>query len=138
MALIDINTNPSRKQLRQFGLLSLLSLPLAAWLWTGLSVFAAWALAVGFCLALIGQFAPRILRPVFIGLILITAPIGIVVTEVILLLAFFGLFLPLSLLFRLLGRDALQRHQWPHRGAIRSYWVARPGRPRARNYYRQW
>ncbi len=138
MALIEINTNPTPKQLRQFGLLSLLALPFVVWLWTGLSVFVAWAFAVGFSLALIGRFAPRVLRPVFVALILITAPIGIVVTELILLLAFFGLFLPLSLLFRILGRDALQRHQWARRGSIQSYWVARSGRPPAKNYYRQW
>lgn len=138
MILIEINRNPSPRQLFQFGLLSLIVLPLVVWLWTGISILVVWAFVVGLCLAMVGRFAPRILRPLFVGLILITAPIGILVTEFFLLLTFFGFILPLSLLFRLLGRDTLRRRLKDRQESMQSCWIARPGRPPARNYYRQW
>ena len=77
---------------------------------------------------------PQTLRPLFIGLSLITIPIGAVVGELALLLIFFGLFLPLGLVFRLMGRDPLERTL--DRSAA-TYWRRKKQPDSAARYYRQ-
>jgi hypothetical protein len=77
---------------------------------------------------------PRSLKHVFVGLSLITLPIGLLVSEIVLLLSFFGLFLPVALAFRLLGRDALQRRLEP---AAASYWQRKPTPAGVASYLRQ-
>ena len=52
---------------------------------------------------------PRVLKYPFIALCLLSLPFGILVGEVVLLLSFVTIFVPLALVFRLLGRDALDR-----------------------------
>jgi hypothetical protein len=53
---------------------------------------------------------PKALKPLFVALSLAATPIGIVIGEVAMLLVYFGVFLPIGLLFRLKGRDALERN----------------------------
>jgi hypothetical protein len=49
-------------------------------------------------------------------------------------LMFFGLFAPIGLVFRLLGRDPLQRSRTPAR---ESYWVPKPAPTNLRSYFQQ-
>jgi hypothetical protein len=55
-----------------------------------------------------GLVAPRGVRPVFHGLVALTAPIGAVVSMAILAGLYYGVFLPLGLVFVGLRRDALR------------------------------
>jgi hypothetical protein len=108
MKLIEPCLNPNRRQLRQFGLAGLAAVPLAGWLWSG-SPEAFWALAaLGALLGLLAVAAPRALTPAFVAASLLSLPIGIIVGELAVAVVFFGLFVPLGILFRLIGRDALQ------------------------------
>ena len=69
-----------------------------------------------------------------LGLTLLTLPIGLVVGEIILMTIYFLLFLPVSLVFRLIGRDALKR------GIDRSaktYWQSKPEPAGPESYFRQ-
>lgn len=142
MKLIDINRNPTNRQLRQFGVAALLFLPLIGWLLTGkpralaaanLPLLGSLA-AVGLALALLAYVKPKALRPVYVGASLVTLPIGLVVGEIVLLIVFFGLFAPMGLLFRLIGRDALQRRI--DRGA-NTYWKRKRQPDSAARYYQQ-
>jgi hypothetical protein len=61
-------------------------------------------------------------------------PIGWTVSNLVLVLVFFGLFTPVALVFRLLGRDALQRRFQPEQD---TYWTARPETTEPVRYFRQ-
>ena len=47
---------------------------------------------------------------------------------------FYGLFTPVALLFRLIGRDALSLRR---RAGTASYWKPKPAAPAVRSYFRQ-
>lgn len=142
MSLIEFNRNPTDRQLRQFGVAGLVFLPFIGWLATGkprslasanLSLMGGLAL-IGVLIAIIGFIRPKVLRPVFVGASLITLPIGLIVGEAVLLVVFYGLFAPLGLFFRLIGRDALQRKI--ERGAT-TYWQPKQQPDSLARYYRQ-
>ena len=142
MKLIDINRNPTDRQLQQFGVAALIFLPLIGWLATGkprtieaanLPLLGGLA-AVGLVLAVLGFIKPKALGPVFVGASLITLPIGLVVGEAVLLVIFYGLFAPMGLVFRLIGRDALQRRL--DRG-VTTYWQNKRQPDSPARYYRQ-
>jgi Saxitoxin biosynthesis operon protein SxtJ len=88
---------------------------------------------VGVVLALVGLAKPEAIRPVFSGLVAITLPIGRVVSIVLLGLLFYGVFTPLGLFFRLMGRDPLERA----RRERASHWTERPAVTDIRSYLRQ-
>lgn len=135
MAIVQFNTNPSDRQLKQFGAVCVVALPLISWLWTRNATVAAWAGAVGILLCGTGFLLPRALKPIFIGLTIITIPIGFVIGELAMLLIWFGVFLPLAVLFRMMGRDSLSRRS---ANDDESFWRRREAPSDIRRYYRQW
>lgn len=144
MALIEIPWRPDRSTLRQFGLAGLLGVPLLGWMvlgwkgpgewrgaeWGGIGCF----LAAGVVLGGLALINPAALRLLFVGACLITVPIGMVVSELMLLILYFGVFTTTGVLSRLLGRDALQRRFDP--GAS-SYWTPCRAQTGAEQYFRQ-
>jgi len=78
--------------------------------------------------------APRLLKPVFVGLSVLTIPIGLIVGELMMLMIYFGMFLPMAIVFKILGRDALQR-KLPEN--VSSCWQKRAPPSGVRRYYRQ-
>jgi hypothetical protein len=109
MSLIEFNWNPSTRQLRQFAVICLVALPFLGWMWGGAWQVVSILAGVGAVICLVGWVLPKALKPLFIALSLATTPIGIVIGELALLLVYFGVFLPIGLLFRLARRDALER-----------------------------
>ena len=61
-------------------------------------------------------------------------PIGWTVSQVMLALMFFGLFMPIGLVFRLIGRDPLRRTRPSGR---ESYWDPKPTPTDLRRYFKQ-
>ena len=117
MGLVQLNTDPTQLQLRQFGVTSLVALPVLAWLiagrpafWSGEPVGApVWiAGTVGLSLAILGFVKEQWLKPFFIGLSFVTYPIGLVVGELVTFVVFFLVFTPVAIFFRIIGRDALE------------------------------
>jgi hypothetical protein len=134
MALFEINTSPSDRQLRQFGVICVVAAPLVVWLWTRSLPAAAWGFAFGTVCGVMGILAPRLLKPVFLGLSFLTIPVGLIVGELMMLVIYFAMFLPMAIVFRILGRDALQR-KLPEN--VSSYWQKRAQPSGVRRYYRQ-
>lgn len=134
MSLIEIKWNPPDRQLRQFGWICPVALPVVAWIWGGGWAVVSSCAAVGCVIALIGTSFPQALRPVFLALSIAAAPIGMIVGEIALLLIFFGVFLPIGIVFRLAGRDPLQLRI--NRSAT-SYWQNKAQPRNAASYYRQ-
>jgi hypothetical protein len=144
MPMLPIPWKPDARQLRQFGLCGLVAVPLLGWFLLGRTAPTGWTgsqwgffgcfLAAGAALGGLALACPRALGPVFVAASLITLPLGLVVSEAALLVLYFVVLTPLALLFRLFGRDPLQRRFEPQAA---TYWAPRrqpddPGR-----YFRQ-
>lgn len=135
MALAEINWHPADRQLRQFGCVALVALPLAGWLWSGSLGVTLMAAIVGLAMAGVGAVAPRWLRLPFLGLSLVALPIGLVVGELVLLAVFCLVFVPMGLYFRLVRRDALQRQFAPE---SQTYWEPKRQPTDVASYFRRW
>ena len=136
MRLADLPLNPSRSTLRQFAVL---------WVVCFLTLAGRHALQQGADLTALlfagvslvgvaGVARPALLRPIFVGWMILVFPVAWTTSHVVLALMFFGLFTPLACLFRLRGRDALARHAVP---AGETYWAPRPATADLRRYSRQ-
>jgi hypothetical protein len=132
----DIQFRPSARTLRQFaGLWLAFFGGLAAWQIFFrheerlAEIFALLALAVG----LPGLAWPRLIRPVYVGWMVLAFPIGWTVSQVMLALLYYGLFTPIGLLFRLVGRDPLHLR----RPATATYWSAKAIPEDPRCYFKQ-
>lgn len=134
MAIFEINTQPADRQLKQFGMICVVAIPVAVWMWGGQSSALIVGGIAGVALGLVGLISPRLLKPVFVGLVFLTFPIGLIVGELIMLTIYFGLFLPMALMFRIIGRDALQRRA--STDAV-SFWSPRTSPTSVRKYYQQ-
>jgi hypothetical protein len=135
--MITIQWNPERKQLRQFAAIWFPAFcALVGWLvgaktghWPAVQV--GWGLGGLFSVA--GIVYPPAIRPVFVGLILATYPIGWVVSHVLLGAIFYLLFLPIGLILRLTGHDPL--HLKPPRQ--NTLWKTPVGKTDPASYLRQ-
>jgi len=134
--MIEINWHPDNRQVRNFGLTSLVALPLAAALWTRGSFWALGnAAAIGGLLAAMAIAWPRGLRPLLVAINVVTAPLALAVHDLVLSLAFFVVVVPVGLVFRLFGRDPLQLKINRTAG---TYWQAKKQPRDVRSYFRRW
>jgi hypothetical protein len=144
------NWNPDRRTARQFAVIWLaffLGLGLyRAWrggafdagvpfgvqgAWTAPIVLWSLACAIG----IPGIIAPRMVRPIYIGMMALTFPVGWIVSHALLAVVYFGLFTVMGLVFRLIKRDRLQMHfdrQAP------TYWQDRTPASEPAQYFRLW
>lgn len=134
MKFVEINWNPSDRQLRQFGAISAVALPAIAWFWGGGQAIIMAGAVIGLAMAVTGWFRPRSIKLIFVGLTIVAIPIGIVVGELAMLAIYFLVFLPIGLAFRIVGRDNLQLRT--DRTAI-TYWQSKKQPAGAASYYRQ-
>ncbi len=147
MAMMEVNWNPPAKQLRSFGWICLVAFgALGAWLRYRQTLFGfefrpetattvAWTLwSIAGVSALLALLAPRALRPLHVLLTAISLPIGLVISHVLMALLYYGLFTPLALIFRIIGRDALDRRFEPEAA---TYWTKRKPVTDPKQYFRQ-
>lgn len=136
--MIQINTNPSRSELKWFAglwfplfLLVVGSFSLKAGAPHSV-VYAVWIGGLG--VAGLGFVVPAIIRPVFIGLSYLTFPIGFVMSIAVLAVIYFAVLSPISLLLRAFGRDSMSRR---FDRAANSYWHTMARQGDADSYFRQ-
>ncbi len=134
MSLVKANWHPTDRQLRQFGVLCALGLPLVSWMWGGSGELIAASAIGGIVLAACAFAWPRVVAPVFIAAMLVTLPIGLILSELILFLVYALVFVPMGLVFRMLGRDRLARKLQPK---VSSYWTPKAQPKSVASYYRQ-
>ena len=135
--MIAVNLNPDRRTLRIFAGVWLAFFALAGgWIWWrhgsaawGIGVWAA-ALPPG----LLGLFVAPVMRVLYVGMSLLTYPIGWLLSRVVLAAVFYLTVTPIGLAMRLLGRDPLHRRFDP---GARTYWVPRAERDDPRRCFRQ-
>ncbi len=138
MALLEINTNPTQRQLRQFAgvvipLAGLLVALVLGWrLGHTVSAWSVMALAAGCCVA--GLIRPGLVRPIYVGWMYAAYPIGWVVGHIVIGVIFFLVLTPIALVMRTLGRDPLNRRFDPQR---ETYWERREMPVDVSRYFRQ-
>jgi len=138
MALIEVDWNPPRRQLRQFALMFLVffgalgtvlyfkgrPLIVSEILWN-----AAWIVG------LMGLLFPPLVRPVWVAMMAVTLPIGFVVSSVLMAVIYFVVLTPVGVVMRLLGYDPMRAGRAPENG---SYWIERPKGVDVRRYFKQY
>jgi hypothetical protein len=135
MALLEINWNPSRRELKQF-----------AGMWIGFFALVGLSCllkkgptpAVLFWLvALAGMLEfvlPGFLRPIYVLWMCLALPIGWTISHLLLLSVYYLVLTPIGLTMRLLQRDPLDRRI--DRSA-KSYWTPHDPGAGASRYFRQ-
>jgi MFS family permease len=144
--MIEINWRPDDRTLRQFGVIALVGFSfLAAIAWWELFIFAfglgeartivagTFAVLAGLS-ALFSLVAPRANLPIYLGLTILSYPIGFVLSYVIMGFLFFVMITPVGLIFRLTGYDPLQRRFEPE---ATTYWADPRPRRGKESFFRQ-
>jgi hypothetical protein len=114
----------TKPELRKFGLtIGIFLLLIAGFLfWKQRPSFPYFAcIAGGF--ALIGLIMPILLKPIYKAWMSFAVVMGFIMTRVILTVLYFGMFTPIALLTKLLGKDLLDE-RWNK--SATTYWVKRP------------
>ena len=137
MALIEVNWNPNRKDLRSFGLIAVIAtflISLLLYVFKGLGL--GWVLPIflfGVVIFCCSRISLKLTRIIYLGLTLVTIPIGLVVSFLLMACFYFLVLSPLGLVFRLIGRDALCRKFEPN---TKTYWLRRKSHKDSERYFR--
>lgn len=136
MSLIRLNTTPSRRDLRVFGILWLVFLgAFGALAWHKGAQHTAWIVwSVGGAVSVPGLIFPPLLRPVYLAAIYASFPLGVVSSYLILGVFYYLVLSPVGLILRLSGHDPLNRKYQPGQT---TYWKPRGAPKSARSYFRQ-
>ena len=144
--MIEIDWRPDDRTLRQFGVIALFGFSfIAALAWWELFIFSfglgeARPIVAGVFAALAGVSAlfslvfPRANLPIYLGLTLLSYPIGFVLSYVIMGFLFFIMITPVGLFFRLTGYDPLNRKFEPD---ATTYWSDPRPRRGKESFFRQ-
>ncbi len=145
--MIEINLKPDAKTLRQFGWIALVGFGfIAAIAWFEVLIFSGGWLgdakqtvvtAFGGLAALSALFSlvfPRANLPIYLGLTILSYPIGFVLSHVIMGTLWYLIISPIGFMMRVTGRDPLERKWDPQ---AETYWLdCSPPRPKE-SYFRQ-
>ena len=139
MALIDINWRPGAKELRQFALLFLI---FGVGFGTAINFFKDWPLLVsqilwigGAVIGVAGLILPTLVRPVYVVMMAITLPIGMVVSTALMIVIYYLVLTPIGILMRLFKYDPMHRRFEPE---AKTYWIERPRNIETSRYFRQY
>jgi hypothetical protein len=101
---------------------------LGTWLVWHSSAYGWPAFGVGAAFAVVALTIPRVLHPLNVVWMRFALLLNKIVSPIVLGVIFFGIFMPVSLIFRAIRRDALRRK---FDSALTSYWIDRepPGPP---------
>jgi hypothetical protein len=110
--MLPINRTPDARELNRFRWIFLplfvLALGAVAWWQFAATITAILIWTAGGFLAGLALSSAAHARTLFVGLQTITYPIGLIVSFVALAILFFGVFTPIALVMRAMGRDPLR------------------------------
>jgi hypothetical protein len=138
MALVALNLKPSKQQLRDFGDIALCMCNLIGLvlLWAGkagLRGLVIFSLA-GLAMYIFSRISTGLIKPVYQGMMIVTFPIGWVVSHIVMGIFYYGIVTLIAVIFRIIGRDPLCRNYDPQAS---SYWIARRTNRPAKDYFHQ-
>ncbi len=138
MAIIEANWNPSRKDLRIFGIAALVAtVILACLLHLRKGLPLPWAMGIvafGLVVFVGGLILPKPTKVIYVIMVSLALPIGLVISTVLMTAFYYLLLTPVGLFFRLVGRDELELKF--DRGR-ESYWVKRRPPESLKRYFNQ-
>ena len=138
MPLIEINWNPSDKDLGNFGRIAVIaSILVATFLYTTDALTLKWCLLVvgiGILFFVCSLLSMTVTKLIYLGLTLVTFPIGMFISFVLLAGFYYLLLTPVGLIFRLIGRDSLRRK---YDTTAQSYWIPRRASDNIKRYFNQ-
>jgi hypothetical protein len=137
MKLIQIDHNPSTRQLNVFGFIWLLFFATVGGILlnSGSSVLVAalvWGVSV--LVPAVGWIVPEFMRIIYVGMAYATYPIGFVVSYLIMLVVYYLVLSPIGLVMRLFGHDPMNRH---FDESADTYWCPRDQDDSLTAYFRQ-
>jgi hypothetical protein len=134
--MIDLQLKASAKQLRVFGAGALILFGGLGW-WLHANGHPTWAIVCWVIAGFSGLAAaafPKANLPLYAALTLLAFPIGVALSYVMLGVMWYLVITIVALIFRLLGKDPLQR-KWDRSAA--SYWQDYPATADRERYFRQ-
>jgi hypothetical protein len=137
LGLIEINKDPSARELRWFGVMFGAFFALVgAILWWRFDAHAAarvvWLVAGA--VPVVYYAVPPIRRWLYLGWMYAAFPIGWTVSHLILAIVYYVVLTPIGIILRLAGRDPLQRS---FDETATTYWIQRPDSPGPGRYFKQ-
>ena len=81
-----------------------------------------------------GLISPALIRPVYLGAMAVTKPIGHLISTLLLGIIYFGFMTPLAVVFRWMRRDNLNRRRLD----VPTYWTPKPEPSDPESYLRQY
>lgn len=137
MGLIEINKNPSLRELRWFGVILLAFVGFVGVVLRfqfGLDTAAMAVWIAGGALAVAVLLVPPLRKPVYIGWMYAAFPIGWTISHLLLAFTYYLVLTPIGLIMRLVGHDPMTRRL---DRAAKSYWVPHDPHGAPERYYRQ-
>ncbi len=135
--MMELNWSPDNKTLKQFALIGLVGFPgvgaVAYWVWQTPTLAVAFA-GLGAAVWLLSVIHTPSVRYVYVAMSVASYPIGFVVSHVVLAAVYYLLFTPMGLIFKLIGRDALERR---FDRQSESYWQPYPTANSPDRYFKQ-
>tara|TARA_B100001250_G_C19567404_1_gene686112 strand:+ start:31 stop:462 length:432 start_codon:yes stop_codon:yes gene_type:complete len=142
--MIKFDLSPNKKKLSQFGWIGLFGFSVIGFIiaikidsFNGSASFLipsiCWSLAI--VSPILSLTFPRGLLPLYLILSLVAIPIGIIVSNIILMVIFYLLISPIAIFFRLIGRDELKIRKNSHHE--NTFWIKQDSSKGLESYYRQ-
>jgi hypothetical protein len=137
--MIQINKNPSKRQLQLFAALGFPGFSIVVAL---LLIFrldqpriAVLLLVAALAISILGFLNTRFMRLVYLAMIYATYPIGFVMSHVLLGVVYFVVITLIGALMRLLGKDPMNRNLDP---SVGTYWIDKEPDSDTDRYFRQY
>jgi len=138
VSLVEINWNPEKRELHKFGLIAIVVLSAAGlilrFVFGAAGIWAVLLGAAGLCIFLITLASARAGRIIYLGLTFAALPIGFVISVLLMAAFYFFVLTPVGLVFKLLGRDLLNRRFEPD---APTYWTPRQHADDPEHYFHQ-
>jgi hypothetical protein len=134
---MNIEHNPSSRQLRVFGFLWFIILGtygILAWLKTGISMKTVILGTTAVLVPGLGMVWIDFLRKVYVLASYATYPIGTAVSFIMLAIVYYGVVTPVGLILRLAGYDPLKRR---FDSSVKTYWTDRKPEREIKRYFQQ-
>ncbi len=135
--MIDLNLDPSQKELKWFAVLQVLFFTLIAWLWykgSGNDFWPGVLLFVSLTVGVLGWAMPAFMKKVYVVWMIAVFPIGWTISHVLLAAIFYTIVTAIGLIMRAIGRDPLQGQ---FDKSASTYWQPREVPKSTSRYFRQ-
>jgi len=138
VSLVEINWNPEKRELRKFGLIGLVLLGAAGlilrFVFGAAGIWAVLPVAAGLFIFLVTLTSVKAGRALYLGLTFAALPIGLVISFLLMAAFYFLVLTPVGLVFKLSGRDVLERRFEPD---APTYWTKRRHTDDPERYFHQ-